>query len=128
MNLYDEDRELLEEQGDKDFYIPALDEIMELGTYGYIKNSKAFKNLKRFMKRYMDVSPKIADDICGLIQLNINEGSDWQDILDMLNEAGLEPDDDEGYGEFITYKTFYKKRMKKYICNNVFLEFEEETC
>lgn len=103
----------MEEQGDKDFYIPALDEIMELGTYGYIKNSKALKNLKRFMERYMDVSPKIADDICGLIQLNINEGSDWQDILDMPNETGLEPDDDEGYSEFITYKTFHKKRMKE---------------
>lgn len=36
-----------------------------------------------------------------LTQLHINEDSDLQDILDMLNEAGLKPDDDEGYGEFI---------------------------
>jgi hypothetical protein len=89
-DLYPDDRGLLSVQGNKEFYIPTFDEIMEYGVNGYNIKYKEMQDLKRFLAGSMNMGQKEAEYVCGLIQMNIMSGGQIQEIFDILEGLGLE--------------------------------------
>ena len=51
-------REILYLQGDKDYYIPSYDEIVELAENGCLINKKAYENMSDFLIRKVHIEEK----------------------------------------------------------------------
>ena len=88
-DLYPDDRGLRAAQGNKEFYIPTMDEIIEFGTKGYSKKSIEANKLKQFLIRKMDAMPEEAEFACGIIQMQITGDCQMQDIFNVFEDLGL---------------------------------------
>ena len=69
--LYPNDRGLLQAQGDKEYYIPSKDEIIDLGILGYLPNSKELKRFENYLVRRLDATMDEADFAGRIIQTKI---------------------------------------------------------
>ncbi len=88
-DLYPDDRELLMAQGDIEFYIPTLKEIIEFGKNGYISDSREIKKLKQFLMKKMGAVPEEADIACRIMQLQMTAGCDSEDLFHIFEELNL---------------------------------------
>lgn len=89
IDLYPNDRGLLSAQGNKEYYIPTLSEIVDFGTNGYNTKSKQAEKLKQFMLKKMDATYQEAMLACGMIQMQITGDCQMQDIFHTLEDLGL---------------------------------------
>lgn len=101
--LYPDDGDLQAMQGDKDFYIPTLTEIMDYGTVGYDPNNRNGRRLKQFLVKHMDAEPDLAEHVIRLVQIQITGGCDMQDVFYVFEEMGLEPPDKRHLDDLIQH-------------------------
>lgn len=88
--LYPDDRGLLEAQGNKDYYIPSRDEIMDLGVLGYLPKSKELRKLINFLEQKTGAFAQQAEYVGMQIQHTICGDCSMQDVFDILMEWGIE--------------------------------------
>ena len=88
-DLYPDNKELLEVQGQKEFYIPTFQEILEFGKNGYCSDSTEIKKLKQFLKKIMNATQEEADLVSKIIQLQITAGCDMEDLFQIFEELHL---------------------------------------
>lgn len=77
---------LLEQQMDKDFYIPSAIQIEEMYTYGYEKSSLAYQRLHTFFRKKIGMPPEQAEILCLQVWANSYEGESPTEIMHMLSE------------------------------------------
>lgn len=102
IELYPDDRGLREAQGDKEFYIPTLEEIRELGTTGCLVNCREAKYLRRFLTKNTDADQDEADLVCRMIQREITADCTMQDVFQIFEVMELEVRDDRRLDELVT--------------------------
>ncbi len=101
IDLYPNDRGLLSAQGNKEYYIPTLSEIVDFGTNGYNTKSKQAEKLKQFMMKKMDATYQEAMLACGMIQIQITGDCQMQDIFHTLEDLGLVLEHDSQLNELV---------------------------
>lgn len=89
VDLYPDDKGLLAAQGKKEFYIPDLNEIIELGTRGYNIDSREAGEFRQFLVKKMGATQDEAAFACGVIQIRISGDCEMQDVFDVLEDLGL---------------------------------------
>lgn len=99
--LYPNDRGLLSAQGNKEYYIPTLSEIVDFGTNGYNTRSRQADKLKQFLMKKMDATYKEAMLACGMIQIQITGDCQMQDIFNTLEDLELVLDSDSQLNELV---------------------------
>ena len=92
---------LLEEQSDKPFYIPSIQQLEEIDNMGYEASSIAYKKLETFLLRKLGMPRELATVYCLRVWANSCDGNSSSDIIDELLN-GDEPSANEGQmDEFI---------------------------
>lgn len=100
-DLYPDDRELLTVQGEVEFYIPTLKEIIEFGKNGCVSDSREVKRLSQFLMKKMGVLQEEADFICKIFQLQITAGCEMEDLFDIFEKLHLGVQSDNQAKELI---------------------------
>ena len=80
---------LLRQQMDKEFYITSVQQIEEICRTGYEESSPAYKKLKTFLMKKMDMPYDHAVSWCLQAWANSYEGESIGDILDKMSEANV---------------------------------------
>lgn len=78
---------LLDQQMDKEFYIPSVQQIEEICSIGYEASSLAYKKLETFFMRKMDMSYEHAVTWCLQVWANSYEGEKPTDVINKMSEA-----------------------------------------
>ena len=89
-NLYPDDAGLLAAQGNKAFYIPTKQEILELGIDGERGSEPHVEQLVRFLYEKMGADEADAEYAGAMIQSQIQAGCRMQDISDLLDSLGIQ--------------------------------------
>lgn len=92
----EDDRGLQSAQGDKEFYIPTLEEIWKLATRGCIFDSEEAKKLRCFLVKNTDVDQDEADFICDAVQREIAADCRMEDIYQIFEDLEVDLKDDSG--------------------------------
>lgn len=87
--FFPDDRGLLKAQEDKEFYIPTLKELTDLGSMDNLPDSSQLKRLKYFMTTRMGVKGDVAEHAGLLIQTSICSGCKMQEVSDILEYFGI---------------------------------------
>ncbi len=87
--LYPDDRGLLNAQAGNEYYIPTMEEIIDLGTFGYLPNQKEFKKLVYFLQNQLGLFKEEAEWITAVIQTRICGSCDIEEIFEYLEEEDL---------------------------------------
>ena len=80
---------LLDQQMDKEFYIPSVQQIEEICRIGYEASSLAYKKLETFFMRKMDMSYEHAVTWCLQVWANSYEGESPADVISKMSEADI---------------------------------------
>ena len=83
------DRKLLQWQEDKEYYIPTLDEIRQLGTMGYLSESGPLQRFVDFLNSKLGFPIQAAEYFGALIQTTMSTGETVQDIMNGLEDEGV---------------------------------------
>lgn len=86
---YPDDSGLLRAQGNKKYYIPTMEEILNIGIWGYNPDSKELKSFNHFLTHQMRVSAEQALSVGILVQTNISMNCKMQDVIDIIEAAGI---------------------------------------
>lgn len=114
--LEDEDfANLLAQQMDKEFYIPSVRQIEEICRIGYEASSSAFKKLKTFFMRKMDMPYKHAVAWCLRVWAISYDGESSVEVINEMSEEGIEFKNDEQLEKFVglLMDTHNDTRMKE---------------
>ena len=87
--LYPDDKGLLTVQEGKEYYIPTVQEIIDLGALGCLPNQKEFKKLVYFMKNQLGLLEEEAGWIVTIVQAKIFGSCDINEIFEYLEEEQL---------------------------------------
>jgi hypothetical protein len=80
---------LMKHQGDKDYYIPTVDEIKDIARYGFITKEPAIEELTKYFTHQLGMDGAEAKQLGRVIWHEINEGSEMSDIIELINERGI---------------------------------------
>lgn len=80
---------LLRSQGDKDFYIPSVQQIEEICMNGYETSSLAYKKLEAFLRKKLDMPYEHAVTWCLQVWANCYEGESPGDVISKMTESGV---------------------------------------
>ena len=79
-----------EEQEEWDFYIPSVEEVLDLAEYKYPAGNKAYLALKNYLQASSDAMWAEGAEILGyFVYKIISKGEDFYRALDMLEESAL---------------------------------------
>lgn len=92
---------LLDQQMDKEFYIPSAQQIEEICSIGYEASSLAYKKLETFFKRKMGMSYEHAVAWCFQVWANSYEGESPMDLIDKMSEADVVFRSEKQINEFV---------------------------
>lgn len=98
---YEEFVYLLEQQMDKGFYIPSVQQIEEIYNIGYEASSLAYKKLENFFMRKMKMQYEHAVTWCLQVWANSYEGNSPADIINRLSESDIEFESEKQMDEFV---------------------------
>ena len=93
--------ELVEQQGDKDFYIPSVQQIEEICNIGYEASAIAYKKMESYLIKKMHMTREEASGFGLRVWANSCEGESPVEMIDQLADAGMEFTDDSQLQEFI---------------------------
>lgn len=94
--------EMLERQGNMEYYIPQQRELLCYADPYYIDRSPFLAAMKRFLIERLGLSEKYADLFACHIQLIMRHGAMPKDIFDELEQYGLRQEDEALMSDFIT--------------------------
>lgn len=92
---------LLDQQMDKEFYIPSVQQIEEICSMGYEVSSLAYKKLEKFFRRKMDLPYEQAVTWCLHVWANSYEGELPADVINIMLDAGITFKSEKQMNEFI---------------------------
>lgn len=92
---------LLDEQGDKDFYIPSVQQIEEICNRGYEASSLAYKKLETFLVKNMKMPHEHAVTWCLQVWVNSYEGQAPTDVMNKMSELGIGFKNERQMKEFV---------------------------
>ncbi len=103
INLLEDDNYvyLMQNQGNKDYYIPMVDEIKDLTTNNFITNDPCVEELMEYFIHDLDVPEEEAKVVTRTIWQEINEGCDMHDVFDLINDNGICFNSDNDIYEFV---------------------------
>ena len=87
--LYLDDLGLLAAQGNKEYYIPTKQEILEIGREDHLPSNPFLKEFKNFLVQSMNVSLEKAELVGKTVQMEICRGGEMQDVFDIIEEFKL---------------------------------------
>ncbi len=87
--LYPNDRGLAYAQGDKAYYVPTKEEIMDIGENGYLSNDPHMKRFQKYMKNKLDALEDEAEFGGRIIWGMICSDREMQSIFGVLEDLGL---------------------------------------
>lgn len=90
MNRYPDDKGLLKEQGDIEFYIPSRDEIIDLAIKGCNTSTKEARALRQYLVKKMHLPQEMAESVCAIVQIHIIEGCGINEIIPLFEQIGIE--------------------------------------
>lgn len=100
--LEDEDfGNLLDQQMDKEFYIPSVQQIEEICRIGYEASSLAYKKLETFFMGKMDMPYEHAVTWCLQVWANSYEGETPTDVINKMSEADIVFKSEKQMNEFV---------------------------
>lgn len=100
-SLYPDNRGLLSAQGDKDYYIPNQDEIMDIGELGYLPNREMLRKFIYFLTYKIGVCEQVAEFVGMQIQCVICGDCEMQDVFDILLEEGIVPQNEKELNKLV---------------------------
>lgn len=92
---------LLDQQMDKPFYIPSVQQIEEICRIGYEESSFAYKKLENFFMRKLDMPYEHAVSWCLQVWANSYEGESPTDLLDKMSDADITFKNEKQMEEFV---------------------------
>lgn len=92
---------LLDEQMDKEFYIPSVQQIEEICSIGYEASSLAYKKLETFFMKKMDMQYELAVNWCLQVWANSYEGETPTDVINKMSETDIVFKSDQQMNEFV---------------------------
>lgn len=92
---------LLDQQMDKEFYIPSVQQIEEICSIGYEASSLAYKKLETFFMRKMDMPYEQAVTWCLQVWANSYEGESPADVISKMSEIGIVFKSERQMNEFV---------------------------
>lgn len=99
--LYPDDRGLFAAQGNKKYYIPTMDEIITLGTKGYLPENKELRKLVSYFNIRMGVSEEQAEMAANFIQTAISGDCEMQDVFDILENMEIPINNEKQLNEVV---------------------------
>ncbi|MGF7011170.1 hypothetical protein M2146_001714 [Lachnospiraceae bacterium PF1-22] len=82
-------RELLEYQGDTDYYIPTLMELKDYQEQGFFSRNIQIQRLISFLKKTFELDENIASAISGQVQKEISLGGEVEDVFELFDSLEL---------------------------------------
>lgn len=92
---------LLNQQMDKEFYIPSIRQIEEICSIGYEASSLAYKKLETFFTKKMDMSYEHAVTWCFQVWTNSYEGETPTDMINKMSQADIVFKSEKQMNEFV---------------------------
>lgn len=92
---------LLEQQMDKEFYIPSVQQIEEICRVGYEASSQAYKKLETFFRKKMHMSYGEAVLWCFQVWVNCYDRESPAEMLNKLSDADIGFENDKQMEEFV---------------------------
>ena len=83
---YPDDRGLQDVQGDKEFYIPTKEEILEMGVKAYLPSGKEMRCLVNFLVKRFKLPEKHAEMVGMRVQRVISGGCDMHEVYEIFDE------------------------------------------
>lgn len=77
---------LLRIQGEKEYYIPTVEEILEFNRSGILINEPPIQRLMVYFNKYHDMTEEMAKEIVTMIYHEISAGCEMHDVFDILND------------------------------------------
>lgn len=93
-------KEMLEKQGDKEYYIPEREELLRYADVLYVEETPQFSEMFAFIQKNSSLTAEQVYDVCAELQLMIRDGSDTTEIIEMVCERGLELTKDKDANRF----------------------------
>lgn len=94
-DLYPDDRELSEVQGDREYYIPTKEEIADIGKNGYLSQDKYIQRFQRYLKNILGAAEEEADYIAATVWHLINDDREIEEIMELLDNMELLPESEK---------------------------------
>ncbi|MCP1111171.1 hypothetical protein M2150_001068 [Lachnospiraceae bacterium PM6-15] len=82
-------KELLEYQGDMEYYIPTLMELKDYQEQGFFSRNIQIQRLISFLKRAYELDEKLATVISAQVQKEISLGGEIEDIFELFDSLEL---------------------------------------
>lgn len=111
-NLY---MQIERRQGDKEFYIPGYQEVMDCIGHQYPSKEPAYQELKRFLKDKAHLEEGEAVTIVGNIWKRVSLGYDFSDVMDMVNERDICFSNEQDLMKFANVMTNVNNRTRMLI-------------
>lgn len=92
---------LLNQQADKSFYIPSVNQIEEICRIGYEESTPAYKRIQNFLMRKMDMPYELAVTWCLQVWANSYEGESPAEVINKMSDAGIVFHSEKQMEEFI---------------------------
>ena len=92
---------LLDQQMDKEFYIPSVQQIEEICRIGYEESSLAYKKLETFFKRKLLMSSEQAVTWCLQVWANSYEGESPTEVINRMSETDIVFKSEKQMNEFL---------------------------
>lgn len=92
-------------QGDKKFYIPSSDEIVEYTESGYPVSDPYYSRLKTFFIEELDIDLDKSKEYMPAIWNRVSMGNSLADIMEMLGEQGIVFPSEKAMRKFVSLMT-----------------------
>lgn len=88
-SLYNNSKNILEIQGQNDYYIPTLEEIYIYGKYGYDEDLEESINLYNLLLNDFELEEDEAEILTRIIQIQLSAGESIEKIVKQIVESGV---------------------------------------
>lgn len=105
----------LEQQADKEFYIPSIQQIEEICRIGYEESSLSYRKLKTFFMKKLEMREKQATAMCLQTWVDSYEGEGPAKVMKRLSEMGIVFENEKQINEVMSLLTdaYNNTRMKE---------------
>lgn len=94
-DLYPNDRGLLNAQGNKTYYIPTKEEIIDIGVNGYLSRDKYIQRFQQYLIKKLGAMEDEAEFAVRIIWRLICGDCEMHNIFDVLDDLGLMVDSEK---------------------------------
>lgn len=101
--FYSNERGLLEVQGDEEYYIPTMKEILDIGMLGCIPDNEGLLDFKRYLEEWMNVPTENARLISRVLQSRICSNCGVEEVILILENGGVKLENECNMNELMMH-------------------------